>query len=109
MPSEETGSGGGGDKVVLPVLAQQWPGPLVGGFVTLSAPAAAAQRLEPAPVALPEAPGRLRNGAYAIQWWLFAGFTLVMTTRIIRDVGRDADAALGEAAEIEETTLSDPT
>ena len=55
-------------------LAQQWPGPLVDGFVMLSAADAAAQGLEPAPPRLPEARGRLRNGAYAVQWWLFAAF-----------------------------------
>jgi surfeit locus 1 family protein len=109
LPSEETVPGRANGQVVLPVLAQQWPGPLVSGFVTLSAAESSAQQLEPAPVALPQAQGRLRNGAYAIQWWLFAGFTLVMTTRIIRDVGRDADAALDEAAEINQATFPDPT
>jgi len=86
LPSEETGRVA--DGVVVPVLAQTWPGPLVSGFVTLSAADATAQRLEPAPVALPQASGRLRNGAYAVQWWLFAGFTVVMALRIARDVGR---------------------
>ena len=49
---------------------------------------ARAQGLEPAEVALPEGRGRLRNAAYAMQWWLFAAFTVVMSVRIARDVGR---------------------
>ena len=72
----------------VPQLAQQWPGPLVEGFVTLAPAEANAQGLEPAVVALPEARGRLRNGAYALQWWMFAAFTVVMAIRIARDVGR---------------------
>ena len=35
---------------------------------------------------LPEARGRLRNAAYAGQWWLFAAFTLVMAVRMARDL-----------------------
>ena len=80
-------------SVRVPQLAQRWPGPLVDGFVTLSAADAIAQGLEPAPVALPEGRGRLRNGAYALQWWLFAAFTLVMAVRMARDVGRSPSAA----------------
>ena len=72
--------------VRVPELAQTWPGPLVDGFVTLSADDAARQGLEPAPLALPEGRGRLRNGAYAMQWWLFAGFAVVMAARIARDL-----------------------
>ena len=54
-------------------LAQLWPGPLVDGFVVLTPADAQAQGLTPADARLPEARGRLRNGAYALQWWLFAG------------------------------------
>jgi hypothetical protein len=43
--------------------------------------------LAPAEWRLPEARGRLRNGAYAMQWWLFAAFTLFMAFRIARDIG----------------------
>jgi surfeit locus 1 family protein len=92
LPSEEADASPDGSKDVgsvrVPQLAQQWPGPLVEGFVTLSAAEASAQSLEPAVVALPEGRGRLRNGAYALQWWLFAGFTVVMAVHIARDVGR---------------------
>jgi surfeit locus 1 family protein len=71
--------------VELPVLAQEWPGPLIDGFVTLSSADAAAQGLEPATLALPGGSGRLRNGAYALQWWVFAAFTLVMAVRMARE------------------------
>ena len=96
LPSEEAVASPGGPEelgsVRVPQLAQSWPGPLVEGFVTLSAPDAAAQGLEPAVVTLPEGRGRLRNGAYGLQWWLFSGFTLVMAVRIARDVGRTPSA-----------------
>ena len=88
------------------MLAQQWPGPLISGFVTLSADDAQAQQLVPATVTLPEARGRLRNGAYAIQWWLFAGFTLVMAVRMARDFG---SREVGEAGEdVSEITTEPP-
>jgi surfeit locus 1 family protein len=74
-------------SVRLPALAQQWPGPLVGGYVNLSSTDAARQGLTPAALLLPESHGRLRNGAYSIQWWLFAGFTLFMAFRMARDIG----------------------
>ncbi len=74
-------------SVRLPALAQQWPGPLLDGFVNLSSADAARQGLTPAPLQLPEGPGRLRNGAYVGQWWLFAAFTLFMAFRIARDIG----------------------
>jgi surfeit locus 1 family protein len=74
------------DAVRLPLLAQRWPGQLVGGYVTLSASEAQAQGIQPAPLDLPEAKGRLRNAAYAFQWWLFAAFTVALSIRIARDI-----------------------
>jgi surfeit locus 1 family protein len=75
-------------SVRVPMLAQSWPGRLVEGYVNLSAAEAAQQGLDPAPLNLPPAPGRLRNGAYALQWWLFAGFAVLLAARIARDIGR---------------------
>lgn len=74
-------------SVRLPALAQQWPGRLIDGFVTLSSPDATSQGLAAAPLQLPEASGRLRNVAYVGQWWLFAAFTLFMAFRMARDLG----------------------
>lgn len=100
LPSQEAGApsdrSGELTSVRIPQLAQRWPGPLVEGFVVLGAPEAQAQGLTPAEVALPEARGRLRNGAYALQWWLFAAFAVFMTIRIARDVARPAEAGAAE-------------
>lgn len=89
LPSEEAPAGtlpaGQLSSVRLPTLAQSWPGPLVSGFVTLSPGDAAAQALAPAAVDLPEASGRLRNGAYALQWWAFAAFAVYLAVRMARD------------------------
>jgi surfeit locus 1 family protein len=96
LPSEPATPASGPDSLGslrIPQLAQRWPGPLIEGFVTLDAAEARAQGLEPAPVALPEGRGRLRNGAYALQWWVFAAFTVVLSWRIARDVGRPTVAA----------------
>lgn len=111
LPSEEAEPGGPApadqlSSVRLPLLAQQWPGPLINGFVTLSAQDAQAQHVAPATVILPEARGRLRNGAYAIQWWLFAGFTLVMAVRMARDFGRREVVEPGE--DVSEITTEPP-
>jgi surfeit locus 1 family protein len=94
LPSEESSDSaaplpsGQVASVRLPTLAQTWPGPLVGGFVTLDTDASATEGLTPAAVDLPEAQGRLRNGAYALQWWVFAAFALGMSIRVARDIGR---------------------
>jgi surfeit locus 1 family protein len=88
-------------SVRLPALAQQWPGPLIDGFVTLSSPNAASQGLAAAPLELPEASGRLRNVAYIGQWWLFAAFTVFMAFRMARDF------SVGEA-EVSEITAEQP-
>jgi cytochrome oxidase assembly protein ShyY1 len=83
-------------SVRLPALAQQWPGPMIDGFVTLSSADAASQGLAAPPLQLPEAPGRLRNVAYVGQWWLFAAFVLFMTFRMARDIGREDGAGVVE-------------
>jgi surfeit locus 1 family protein len=83
-------------SVRLPALAQQWPGPLIDGFVMLSSADAAAQGLAAAPLHLPDAPGRVRNVAYVGQWWLFAAFTLFMAFRMARDIPlREPSANMG--------------
>lgn len=108
LPSEESAAedeAGRPTTVRVPALAQRWPGPLVGGYVTLSPADAAAQGLEPASLQLPEARGRLRNGAYALQWWVFAAFALGMAIKIARDLEL-ADGL--DAEEVEEPT-SEPT
>jgi surfeit locus 1 family protein len=97
LPSEEstdtsgpptTLPAGQAPAVLLPTLAQTWPGPLIGGFVTLDPEGSTTEGLAPATADLPEVQGRLRNGAYALQWWVFAAFALGMSIRVARDIGR---------------------
>ena len=76
------------DAVRLPALAQRWSGQIVGGYVTLPAAESQAQGLSPTPLELPEARGKLRNAAYALQWWLFGIFAVAMAIRMARDFGR---------------------
>jgi surfeit locus 1 family protein len=104
VPSEDAVAPAGDGQlssVRIPQLAQLWPGPLVDGFVVLTPADAQAQGLTAAEARLPEARGRLRNAAYALQWWLFAAFTVVMSGRIAHDVGRrpTADAVAGDGSE----------
>jgi surfeit locus 1 family protein len=105
LPSEEAPTGdlppGQISSVRLPTLAQTWPGPLVSGFVTLSPAESAAQGLDAAAVVLPEASGRLRNGAYALQWWVFAAFAVGLAVRMARDQELlDPDPAAAEVADV---------
>ncbi len=88
-------------SVRIALLAQKWPYRLVPGYVTLTAAAATQQRLDPATVPLPPSGGRLRNGAYAIQWWVFAAFAIAMSIKMARDMGRAYDLEEFEA-ELEE-------
>jgi surfeit locus 1 family protein len=112
LPSEDNGGDppstpGQLTAISLPILAQQWPGPLVGGIVTLAATDATAQSLAPAPLQLPDAGGGLRNGAYAFQWWLFAAFVLVMAFRIVRDLERSADSDALNAVALDAVALDE--
>lgn len=86
-------------SVRLSLLSQQWPYRLVPGFVTLSAPLAQEQQLSEAPVELPQEGGRLRNGGYALQWWIFAAVGLAMAIRMCVDLGKAAREQ--ELAELE--------
>jgi cytochrome oxidase assembly protein ShyY1 len=95
--------------VQVPVLAQRWPGPLVDGFVVLSAADASEQGLEPAVADLPTGSGRLRNGAYALQWWVFAAFAVVMAIRMARDQGRRVGGADTHPDEIEAAQRTEAT
>ena len=98
LPSEEAGDGmaisGSTSRlpsVRIPLLAQTWPGPMVDGFVVLSASGAQAEGLEPAPLVLPSGQGRLRNGAYAAQWWIFGLFAILMSVKMARDIGEKTE------------------
>lgn len=90
LPSENSDSpdhSGERTPINLSALAQDWKSPLIGGFVTIGADEAHAQSLTPAPVQLPRTSGRFQNGAYALQWWVFAAFALAMAVKTARDIG----------------------
>lgn len=75
-------------SVRLPQLAQFWTQRLMPGFITLQPAEATRQGLSAATVRLPEGEGSWRNSGYALQWWVFAAFGLVMTVRIAQTLGR---------------------
>jgi cytochrome oxidase assembly protein ShyY1 len=75
-------------SVRLQALAQIWPQPLVSGYLTLDAAEASQQGLAAAPVVLPTLQGKERNAGYALQWWAFAAFALVMSVIIARNYRR---------------------
>jgi cytochrome oxidase assembly protein ShyY1 len=75
-------------SVRLQALAQVWPQPVVSGYITLGEPEAKAQGLGAAPVVLPTLDGQFRNAGYALQWWAFAVFALVMSVIIARNYRR---------------------
>lgn len=66
-------------SVRLQTVAQYWPQRLVPGYLTLDAADAQAQGMTPAVVVLPTLDGTVRNSGYALQWWAFGTFALVMT------------------------------
>nr|WP_297426850.1 SURF1 family protein [uncultured Actinotalea sp.] len=82
-------------------LVNLWGGPLYTGYLVVSDPLdAGVERLPP-----PTIPGgglNLQNLAYALQWWIFGGFAVLLWSRLVRDEAR-ADAeeradAAGDAA-----------
>lgn len=93
LPSEATTNDPVGEgqisSVRVSVLAQHWSWPLVGGFVTLDQGGAASQGLGYEMPALPREGGELRNGAYAVQWWVFAAFAIGFGFKMARDFGRE--------------------
>ena len=54
---------------------------------TLSSADCASQGWHRLRCSYPSPDGRVRNGAYVGQWWLFAAFTLFMAFRMARDIG----------------------
>lgn len=76
-------------RVDVTDLVRRWPYPLLTGYLVMTAqdPAPAG----PAPRAVPPSAGggggglALRNLSYAVQWWLFAAFGLLLWLRLVRD------------------------
>ncbi|MEJ5913761.1 SURF1 family protein [Pseudokineococcus sp. 1T1Z-3] len=78
-------------------LLNVWGGPIYAAYLV---PEAAVAGLAPLPPPEREAETNLQNVSYAFQWWVFAGFAVLMWLRIVRDVRlRDVERAEDEAQE----------
>ncbi len=85
-PQEVLGS------IDLSILVNRWPGDIYNAFVFAQSERSASGAGIPAAAGLervppPEVTGGLkwRNAAYAVQWWVFAGFAVFMWFRVVRD------------------------
>lgn len=99
LPSEQTSPGqsaaglpaGTFPTLRLEQLVQDWPSPMLDGYVTLAGEQSTAQGLGIATVVIPDTEGgRVRNQGYALQWWAFAAFGALVTAAGVRAVGRSA-------------------
>lgn len=71
-------------SVRLQQLAQEWPSPLVAGYVTLSEADSAAQGLKAVEAELPEQQGTAMHQGYALQWWVFAAAAIAFSVFLAR-------------------------
>lgn len=89
-------------------LANLWGGPSFSGYLVLEAghPAATGLRPAPPPGLGPDAGLNVQNLAYAVEWWIFGGFALLLWWRMLRDEvhRRREDAELERLAADEPTT-----
>lgn len=89
LPSEGEAATGLSDgrigSVRLPLIAQEWTGPLMPGFLNLQADGSQAHGLEHAEVVLPSNAGNARSSGYALQWWMFAAAVMAATIKLSRD------------------------
>jgi surfeit locus 1 family protein len=81
-------------------LVNLWGAPIYNGFLVLTAEQAEAGRPSAAqpervPPPQPQPTGlSWRNAAYAVQWWVFAGFALVLWWKMVRQDAQERAAAL---------------
>lgn len=71
-------------------LAQDWPAPLIAGYITLPEDASAAQGLAKASLELPEAEGSPTHRGYALQWWVFAAGAIAFGLYAARGFAKEA-------------------
>ena len=95
--SEATGEGGlpagQTDAISSAALAGQWGGPIYSGYVVLSASDPgqdAGLSLLPRPSIEGGDGLDLQNLFYALQWWIFGGFAVMLWLRLVRDEARGA-------------------
>jgi surfeit locus 1 family protein len=83
-PGESSGLPEGQIERIDPVeLIERWSGPLFTGYVV--AVPAAGQGLDAVPVVADRSGLALQNLSYAVQWWIFAAFGLLLWWRLVRD------------------------
>lgn len=70
----------------LQELVQEWPQPMIAGYVTLGTADAAGFGLAPARSELPEVQGSYMHQGYALQWWVFAAAAIAFSIVIARGV-----------------------
>jgi surfeit locus 1 family protein len=109
-PGEEPGADSdlGSDRVVdsvrIPSLVGEFPYDLYAGMIVRTAerpaPSDGLTLVDPTPPDIPWTDG-LRNLAYAMQWWVFAGFALFMWWRICVDQSQPASGARSSGPEAE--------
>ena len=68
----------------LQELVQEWPQPMIAGYVTLTAEDAARFGLAQAEARLPEAQGTSMHQGYALQWWVFAAAAIAFSVVVSR-------------------------
>lgn len=81
-------------------LTNVWDAPVHTGYVVL-AEVTPAQDPVLTPLGRPTGEGdglNLQNLAYALQWWLFGAFAVLLWARIVRDEARDLVVPSGDAA-----------
>lgn len=109
--SEATGPGGEPsgqtDSISTGALVNTWGGPIYSGYVVLSAsdPAqVAAADGGPVPLPRPTVEGgtglNLQNAFYALQWWVFGGFAVLLWARTVRDEAAGGRTRRGDDAGI---------
>lgn len=81
-------------------LVNRWGTPIYNGFIVLTAeqgavPGAVGARPHLVPAPEPH-PGGIawRNAAYAVQWWVFAGFAVVMWWRMVQQAAHEERSAV---------------
>ncbi len=70
-------------------LAQEWPSPLIAGYVTLPAAESAAQGLDEAALVLPSMEGSPTHRGYALQWWVFAAGAIAFGVYTAAQFGKE--------------------
>jgi cytochrome oxidase assembly protein ShyY1 len=91
--ADSTGEVGDLPTLRVQELAQTWPSPLIGGYVTLSGADSATQGLAEAPLVLPEAEGSPTHRGYALQWWVFAAGAIAFGIYAARGLARKEPTA----------------